>query len=153
MTPRRIFHRRGPHLAAAALAIFLTACAAGGADPTPSESELDGRENPPSAEPSERGAGEGGMPLGGITEETIAELVAAAAAEANVNLDEIRLVSAEAVDWPDGGLGCNEPGMMYTQAIVPGYDVVLEIDGEEHHFHAAEGGEFFYCEEPTEDSR
>jgi hypothetical protein len=39
---------------------------------------------------------------------------------------------------------------MYTQAIVPGYLVVLEIDGEEHHYHGGEGERPFRCEDPQD---
>ena len=35
-------------------------------------------------------------------------------------------VSAAAVTWSDGSAGCPEPGMMYTQALVPGYRIVLQ---------------------------
>lgn len=87
------------------------------------------------------------MPMGGISGDTLAQLVAAAAADAGVDVDEIRIVTAERVTWSDGAIGCPEPGMVYTQALVPGYRVILEIDGEDHHFHASDGGEFFYCDD------
>jgi hypothetical protein len=38
------------------------------------------------------------------------------------------VVQAEAVTWPDGALGCPEPGIVYTQALVPGYWVVVEAE-------------------------
>lgn len=44
---------------------------------------------------------------------------------------------AEAVEWPDGSLGCPEPGGIYTQAIVPGYRVVLVLDGQEYDYRVA----------------
>ena len=34
------------------------------------------------------------------------------------------LVSAESVTWPNGALGCPQPGMSYTQAVVDGMRVV-----------------------------
>lgn len=39
------------------------------------------------------------------------------------------LVSAEAVTWPNGALGCASPGQNYTQATVEGMRVVVEVDG------------------------
>ena len=39
----------------------------------------------------------------------------------------LTVVRAEAVLWPDGSLGCPEPGGLYTQAEVAGYWVELEI--------------------------
>ena len=38
---------------------------------------------------------------------------------------DLKVLSAEAVTWSDGSLGCPEPGMMYTQALVPGYRVQI----------------------------
>ncbi len=43
---------------------------------------------------------------------------------------DLKILSAEAVTWSDGSLGCPQPGMMYTQALVPGYRVRIEADGQ-----------------------
>lgn len=61
----------------------------------------------------------------------------------------ITLVRAEAVQWPDGSLGCPQPDMMYTQAIVPGYWVVMELDGESFDYRVSERGNFVLCENGT----
>ena len=42
-----------------------------------------------------------------------------------VDPDDLEVISAEEVTWPDGSLGCPEPGMSYTQALVDGSKVVL----------------------------
>ncbi|MCS7177731.1 MAG: hypothetical protein RML46_05295 [Anaerolineae bacterium] len=55
--------------------------------------------------------------------------------------EEIRVVSWEPVDWPDTSLGCPEPGMVYAQVIVPGYQVVLEVWGELHRVHTDRSGQ------------
>ena len=39
------------------------------------------------------------------------------------------LVTAEAVTWTSGALGCPEPGKYYTQALVEGMRVVVEVRG------------------------
>ena len=49
--------------------------------------------------------------------------------------DEIEVVSVENVNWSNGSLGCPEQGMMYIQAITPGYLIVLEADGQEYEYH------------------
>lgn len=59
---------------------------------------------------------------------------------------EVTVVSAEAVEWPDGALGCPQPGMMYPQVISPGYKLVLSAGGQEYNYHASESGDFFLCE-------
>jgi len=87
-------------------------------------------------------------PTAGIGEQDLVVLVEMAAEEAATALDDVRIVSAEEVTWPDGSLGCPQPGMAYTQALVPGFRVVLDVAGEEQHFHAAQGGEFNFCDDP-----
>ncbi|MGX5772465.1 hypothetical protein ACWKWN_17105 [Microbacterium trichothecenolyticum] len=39
------------------------------------------------------------------------------------------LVSAHAVTWNNGALGCPSPGVSYTQALVDGMRIVVEVDG------------------------
>lgn len=39
------------------------------------------------------------------------------------------LVSATAVTWNNGALGCPSPGQSYTQAIVDGMQVIVTVDG------------------------
>jgi hypothetical protein len=63
--------------------------------------------------------------------------------------EEITLVSAEAVDWPDGSLGCPQPGMVYGQVITRGYLIILEAAGERYPFHtdANPEGQLVLCTE------
>ena len=58
----------------------------------------------------------------------------------------ISVIVAESVTWNDGSLGCPEPGRMYTQAIVPGYRVVLELAGQRYSYHADSAGYFVPCD-------
>ena len=57
-------------------------------------------------------------------------------------------MSVEEVTWRDGSIGCPEPGMNYTQALVPGIRVVLELDGRRYEYHAGGGRSIFLCENP-----
>ena len=54
-------------------------------------------------------------------------------------------ISSTPATWRDGSLGCPEPGMMYTMALVPGYRVVVEVGGETLEYHASGGGQFVLC--------
>ncbi len=72
-----------------------------------------------------------------------AELAKEVGVEAAANAT---VVKAEAVDWPDGSLGCPQPGMMYPQVITPGYQVVFEVDGKQYDMHASASGGAFLCE-------
>ena len=51
--------------------------------------------------------------------------------------------------WSDGSLGCPRPGQVYTQALVPGYQVVLEVEGRQYDYRATERGYYVLCELPT----
>lgn len=62
---------------------------------------------------------------------------------------EVSVVSVEEVEWPDTSLGCPDPKKAYAQRLVNGYDIVLEVDGTEYHYHGAAGRDPFYCAIPT----
>jgi hypothetical protein len=60
--------------------------------------------------------------------------------------EAIAVEEAGAVVWRDGSLGCPQPGMMYTQALVPGYRIILSAGEETFDYHASERGSFVLCE-------
>ncbi len=66
--------------------------------------------------------------------------ISALARTLNLPPEEIALISAESVEWPNGCLGVQKMGVMCTQAIVPGYKIVLEADGKRYEFHTDEDG-------------
>ena len=57
-----------------------------------------------------------------------------------LSVDEITLVSTEAVEWPDGCLGVQEEGLACTQVITPGFRVILEANGTQVEYRTNEGG-------------
>lgn len=59
--------------------------------------------------------------------------------------EQCRVVSAQAVTWPDGSLGCPEPGRSYTQALVRGYRVLLEVEGKQLDYRIGGRGSFRLC--------
>jgi hypothetical protein len=63
-----------------------------------------------------------------------------AATRSGLSPEAIKVLSAERVTWSDGSLGCPQPGMMYTQALVPGYRVRIEVDGQVLDYHAGRSG-------------
>jgi hypothetical protein len=86
----------------------------------------------------------------------LADQVAAARADLRNRVttlkdENIRLLSAEEVTWNDGSLGCPEPGMMYTMALVPGYRIVLEADGQTYNYHGAKDRPPRLCQPRTRD--
>jgi hypothetical protein len=64
-------------------------------------------------------------------EMTSAESAALAALSKALNLPpgQITWLSTEAVEWPDGCLGVQKTDMMCTQVIVPGYKILLQVNG------------------------
>lgn len=64
-----------------------------------------------------------------------------------VDAAAIELVDAQRVTWPDGSLGCPQPGGMYTQALVDGSKVVLATNGRTrvYIYHAGGDGQPFLC--------
>ena len=64
----------------------------------------------------------------------IEPVVAEVAKLAGVPADQVTVISAEEVTFPDGSLGCPQPGMAYTQALVDGYKIVAEAGGKTYDF-------------------
>ena len=57
-----------------------------------------------------------------------------------------RVMSVEAVTWPDGAMGCPQAGRLYTQALVPGHRVRLEApSGTTLTYHTSERGGWLWC--------
>lgn len=73
---------------------------------------------------------------------TPAQLAALTALSEKLGLpvDQIKLISTEAVTWPDGCLGIVKIGVMCTQAEVPGFRIVLEAEGQKYEFHTNQDG-------------
>ena len=58
------------------------------------------------------------------------------------------VIRAEPTVWPSGALGCPEPGKMYTQALEPGYRLVVEAGGQRLDYRVTERGSMKLCENP-----
>jgi hypothetical protein len=72
-------------------------------------------------------------------------VVADAAKRFKVAESAVVLTRAEQVTWPDGSLGCPEPGMMYTQSLVPGFRVVAKTAEGELTYHTDTLGHLRNC--------
>ena len=84
--------------------------------------------------------------IGEVPEAILDAILADAAQRSGVEADDIAVTRAESVTWSDGSLDCPEPGMSYTQALVDGYHVVLDADGEELDYRVTAAGSFVLCE-------
>ncbi len=55
--------------------------------------------------------------------------MADASRRVGLSAEQMKVASAQAVNWRDGALGCPQPGLSYTQALVPGWRVELVAPG------------------------
>lgn len=138
--------RRGLLTVAVMIAVAALACAAPPAAPGPQEpgSPTPGAAQPtPTPEPGtpspkpdapvpEPAVPEGARPLVDIAKSDLSR-------RKGVATDQIRVVSIEEVDWPNGSLGFPKPGMVYIQVIIPGYRIVLTDGSQNYEYHADMG--------------
>lgn len=81
----------------------------------------------------------------GAIDEAIADL----AEREGVDPSEITAVGHRAVTWRDGSIGCPSPGGAYTQALVPGEQLALELNGELYSYHRGNENPYEYCADPV----
>lgn len=111
----------------------------GSSTPTP------GTPEPPKPEPTTAPTtGPTTGPTSGPVEQAKADL----AKRLSVDAAQVTVVSSSEVTWSDGSLGCPEPGMNYTQALVPGFRVILEAAGKQYHYHSGGTRPPFLCTNP-----
>ena len=67
----------------------------------------------------------------------------------SVATDQINLIEATAVVWPDSSLGCPQEGMVYAQVLTPGFLILLEHAGNISEYHTSSGTEIVTCENPS----
>jgi len=73
---------------------------------------------------------------------TPAQLAAmqALAQQLQIPVEQITLVSTEAVDWPDGCLGVVLPNVSCLQAITPGFRIIFSVNGQAYEYHTNQDG-------------
>jgi outer membrane lipoprotein SlyB len=118
-------------------AVALAGCAAEGntVSPTPTPSRPPFQTAPPLS-PS-------GSPLAPST----GQLSAITADLAGRGVTEaFTVVKAVSITWRDGSLGCPEPGKMYTQALVPGAQIVVAVGATEYDYRFGRGDAPLLCQ-------
>lgn len=63
------------------------------------------------------------------------------AAQLNIPIEQVKIVSAEAVEWSDSCLGLGKPEEICAQMITPGYRVMLEAEGKSYEAHTNQSGD------------
>ena len=60
---------------------------------------------------------------------------------------QLSVERVERREWPNSGLGCPQPGMMYAQVITPGYLIVVSGGGKRLEYHTDLRGRAVMCRE------
>jgi hypothetical protein len=84
------------------------------------------------AEPAAEGAS-GDAAIGELVRQLVAQ-------ELQVDVENVELVSVEAVEWPDACLGVYSADTMCAQVITPGYRVVVAVDDTQYEYHTNQDG-------------
>ncbi|MBI5030051.1 MAG: hypothetical protein HZB51_05955 [Chloroflexi bacterium] len=85
------------------------------------------------------------LPLDPILEKIVAQAKDDLAKRSGISVDQITLVQVQTVTWPDGSLGCPQPGMMYPQVLVDGLLIQLRAKGDVYEYHSGGNRAPFLC--------
>lgn len=84
----------------------------------------------------------------GLTiDQQIAGAVDDLAGRLGISADAVAVREARAVNWGSSAIGCPQPGLNYTQALVPGIRVLLQFEASVHRYHGRIGKSLFLCPE------
>lgn len=63
----------------------------------------------------------------------------------NISNDQITLLEANTVVWPDASLGCPQPDMVYQQIPLEGVLILLKVGEHEYEYHSGGSQNLFLC--------
>jgi hypothetical protein len=132
-----------------AMTVVLAACSASTPSTTPAATTSPAPSlEPASDQPSELpGPSTSPSTAGGTVSPAIIEAVKVEIAkDAGVSPRDVTIVSADAVTFPDGSLGCPEPGMNYIQVQVDGFIVVGTVAGTTFDYRGSGATDLRRCE-------
>lgn len=141
-------HKRSAPLLIGMMALLIAGCAAPGATVDPSSLE-----SLPVASATSRPSPNAGLSTGdtadapaGIPDEVWTAVLEDLSRRVERPIVDPVISSAKSVTWNDGSLGCPKPGLSYTQALVDGFQVIVEVDGEQFDYRSAGGDSVRLCE-------
>ena len=79
-------------------------------------------------------------------ETLVGHAVSDLATRLNIDSSKVETLSAQAMSWPDGSLGCPQPGLAYTQVMVDGALIELGVDGTTYSYHSGGSTAPFLCQ-------
>lgn len=71
------------------------------------------------------------------------------AAELSVSDQEIDVLQADFVTWPDSSAGCPQPGMQYLQVLTNGARILLKANNAVYPYHSGGNRPPFPCKNPS----
>jgi hypothetical protein len=83
---------------------------------------------------------------GEVPDELLKKIIADLTERTGIPADRVLVTRSQATIWNDGSLGCPQPGVFYTQALVHGFWVILEAGGQTYDYRASDSGYFFMCQ-------
>jgi hypothetical protein len=101
-------------------------------------------ENPPRAL-LRRGTVAAGARDDGLRDAVVDAVRADAGLLAGMDAGRVQLLSVEELVWSDGSLGCPQPGVMVTQALVPGWRIRVQAGERTLDYHASRRGQWLLC--------
>ena len=63
----------------------------------------------------------------------------------SIPIDQIEVLEARSVVWPDASLGCPQPDMRYKQVQVDGVLIRLQANGQVYEYHSGGSRGLFLC--------
>lgn len=118
-------------------------------EPAPPPDEADPAPDAPPARPIEEANVGAVPPEAWPSDPRVAKAKTVLSTAQGVPESSLVVVSVHNVQWNNGAMGCPQPDMSYTQAIVEGYRIVIEYDGTRYSLHGRTGGEPFVCTSPS----
>jgi len=59
--------------------------------------------------------------------------------------DQIKVLGARTVTWPDASLGCPQQDLQYAQVLTPGFWILLEADSKQYPYHTDQVNQLVLC--------
>lgn len=106
----------------------------------PSEPTVSAEDGPVAPTASPEPAAPGSQQVVAAARTDLAQRLGVSENESSVSL-------VEAVEWPDGSLGCPQPGMSYVQVLTPGFRLILQVEGTAYEYHTDTRQTVVLCEE------
>jgi hypothetical protein len=79
-------------------------------------------------------------------EEILKKAITDLAERLGISEDQVQVIDAKAVTWPDASLGCPQPGMVYAQVTTPGYWILLEALENRYPYHTDVATQIILCQ-------